>query len=97
MWGVEVSDYQNCKATQGETPVIPGMSYGIFQGDLIPSCRSSDTLALLLKGELLEGFEVACMDDITDEDKCQRGPQGMPLPRFTPGVPFKTLAEWKAR
>ncbi|MBU2048631.1 MAG: hypothetical protein KKH61_06605, partial [Gammaproteobacteria bacterium] len=33
---------------------------------------------------------------ITDLDRCQRGPNGRPLVRVTPGVPFQTMQEWDA-
>ncbi|MFH0982010.1 MAG: hypothetical protein V2A79_10765 [Planctomycetota bacterium] len=34
---------------------------------------------------------------IVDEDRCQRGPNGRPLARVTPGVPYLSKAEWEAK
>ena len=33
-------------------------------------------------------------EDITDDDRCQRGPTGEPLRKLTPFVPYQTLKEW---
>lgn len=74
--------------------VIPGVKYGVFQ-ELLPSCRSVDGLFSWM---VLYGYgevEIKLHKDITEQDCCQRGPDGLPLLRVTPFVPFKTLEEWR--
>lgn len=75
--------------------VVPGIKYGVFVGQNIPSCRSVNQMLHWLS--LSEDCEVAIKlpEDIHDDDRCQRGPNGKPLHRVTPLVPFQTLAEWK--
>ena len=77
-------------------PVLPGVKYGIF-GELIPSCRSVNTLLALLEDVRNGIAEVKLWEDITMDDKCQRGPNGDPLPRVTPGVPYQTMEQWNCR
>ena len=72
------------------TLVVPGQKYGVF-GELLPCCRSVDTMWHLMTNEQVE---VKLHADITDEDIAQRGPDGKPLPRVTPWVPYTTLKEW---
>jgi hypothetical protein len=43
------------------------------------------------------GFIAKLYADITDADRCQRGPTGKPLYKLTPFVPFLTLQEWKEK
>ncbi|MFH0982005.1 MAG: hypothetical protein V2A79_10740 [Planctomycetota bacterium] len=44
-----------------------------------------------------DGDQVKDPKLIVDEDRCQRGPNGRPLVRVTPGVPYLTRKEWEAK
>jgi len=72
--------------------VIPGIKYGNY-GEMIPSCRSVDTMITWL----LSSAVIKLPKDILDTDKCQRGPTGKPLSKVTPLVPFVTLKEWQEK
>jgi hypothetical protein len=67
------------------------MPYGI-RGELIPNARSVATMKALL---VADDVEVKLPADITDEDSAQRGPDGKPLVRVTPLVPYQTMEEWR--
>jgi len=43
------------------------------------------------------GYEFKLYKDITDEDACQRGPDGKPLYKITPLCWYWTLEEWQNR
>lgn len=74
--------------------VIPGVKYGIYVGQLLPSCRSIETMLNWLAKYDDGECEIKLHEDITDDDCCQRGIDGMPLYRLTPLVPFCTRDEW---
>lgn len=76
--------------------VIPGIKYGIYVGELLPSCRSVTNMLHWLERYQEGEVDVKLPADITDEDSCQRGPDGAPLRRVTPLVPFQTMNEWMA-
>ena len=87
---------------QKAVPVIPGIKYGIFlqpdgQPQLIPNCRSVDTLWTYGELVAMGTVQLKLWENITDEDMCQRGPDGRPLPKVTPFVYFETKAEWADR
>ena len=76
-------------------PVLPGIRYGI-RGEFIPNCRSVFTLFAMLSDI---NNDLATVKDFTlldENDKCQRGPNGKPLTRLTPAVPFQTYSEWES-
>lgn len=68
--------------------VISGIKYGIYVGQLLPSCRSIETMLNWLSKYDEGECDIKLQSDITDEDCCQRGPDGNPLGRLTPLVPF---------
>lgn len=76
--------------------VIPGIKYGVYAHDLLPSCRSIATMLHWISRHAEGECEIKLPEDITDDDMCQRGPTGKPLYRLTPLVPFQTMAEWRA-
>lgn len=78
---------------QEPTCVVPGMKYGIY-GEMIPCCRSVEAMMHILDNATVFIKPAA---DILDEERAQRGPDGVPLRRVTPMVPFLTRAEWDAR
>lgn len=71
--------------------VVPGIKYGM-RGELIPNARSFLTCLHLYERD---DVDIDLVENITDDDSAQRGPDGKPLARVTPGVPYQTLAEWK--
>ena len=76
--------------------VIPGIKYGI-RGELIPSCRSVSAMLQAIYQFQKGIIDIKLPADITDDDQCQRGPDGKPEHRMTPMVPYSTKAEWTAR
>ena len=76
-----------------EERVIPGIKYGIYTGELLPSCRSIAMMLQWMDRAADMGVGIKLPSDINDDDRCQRGPDGTPLHRVTPLVPWLTKAE----
>lgn len=84
--------------TEQSLPVIPGIKYGIYccpdgTHHLIPSCRSIDAMLEWLQRADEGECVIKLPEDIGSEDRAQRGPDGEPLRRVTPLVPFTTRKE----
>jgi hypothetical protein len=58
-----------------------------------PLARTEGTAEMLFDDP---ACRVKLLSEITDGDRCQRGPDGKPLPRWTPLESCMTLAEWQA-
>lgn len=75
--------------------VVPAVKYGIY-GQMLPCCRGLDAASRFIE---LAGKGLVVLkqrEEITEHDLCQRGPDGLPLHRVTPLVPYLTLEQWKA-
>lgn len=78
---------------QEPTCVVPGIKYGIY-GEMIPCCRSVEAMLHILDNATVF---IKPASEILDEERAQRGPDGTPLRRVTPMVPYLTKSEWDAR
>lgn len=75
-----------------ETIVIPAITYGMRR-ELLPNCRSLASMCMVLEA-MKNGGKIILKTKIEAEDKCQRGFDGLPLYRMTPGVQYLTYQEW---